>query len=281
MLRIVSPNFKDLFTPNVEIGIFPDGDTHVRVMEVAKYKDEAVVLFHRLYPNQNSSLVELILLLDALKKVNARVMVTAPYLPYSRQDKAILEGEVISAQVICDLIADAGCEKLITFDCHFLKKEGEFTYGKLKVKNTSLNNELLAYMKEICQGESFETVAPDQGAAYLVSDQGGKAMQKSREMYKEEKVAYRDMGDMRYTFEVKDRNILILDDMISTGSTMIKAIECLKKGGAKKIYCAAAHGFFLNNSLEKLQSLCDGVFVSDPILSPVSKVSIINRCQEL
>lgn len=281
MNRLISPNFQDIFEPNIEVGTFPDGDTHVRIPGITKYENRSVTLFHRLYPNQNSSLIELVFLLDALRSVGAKVTVVAPYLPYARQDKARLEGEVISAEVICNLIAEAGCDSLITFDCHFLKKEGEKVYGKLKIINISMSGELMAYARQICDGEECEAVAPDQGASYLVEKEGGKAMKKTRRDYKEGKISYRDVEDMKMNFEVKGKNIIILDDMISTGSTMIKAIEVMKKAGAKKVFCAATHGFFLHNSLEKLEALADGVFVTDTIISPVSKVGMAVKCKAL
>ena len=78
----------------------------------------------------------------------------------------------------------------------------------------------------------------------------------------------------------RERNVLILDDMISTGSTMIRAADTLKQKGAKRIAFAATHGFFLKDSLQKLGALGD-VFVSDSIPSPVSEVSIKRKIESL
>lgn len=280
-MRLVSPNFKDIFEPNIEIGAFPDGDSNINVLDISACKGCEVTLFHRLYPRQNDTIIELLFILNALKKANAKVTVVAPYLPYARQDKVFLSGEVASAEVVCNLLHEAGCQKLITFDCHFLKKEGEFPYGNLMIKNISLNKELLGCAEAMAKGEKCEIVAPDVGASYLVESQDGKTMKKKRKLYKDGKITYRHIEKMEYQFDVKDKNIVILDDMISTGSTMIKAIECMKKGGAKRVFCAATHGFFLHDSLDKLKSLSDGVFVSDTIPSPVSKVSIAEKCKEL
>ena len=80
---------------------------------------------------------------------------------------------------------------------------------------------------------------------------------------------------MERSFDVKDKNILILDDMIATGGTMIKAVENVKKGGARKVFCAATHGFFLNDSLDKLKKLSDGVFTTNSIPNDVAEVDIV------
>src|SRR3989344_1244004 len=120
MIKLVSPNFADLLEPNIEIGKFPDGNTHVRIPNIQNYAGQEVTLFHRLYPDQNNAFFELLLILHALKGQNATVTLAAPYLPYARHEKQILEGEITSAPVTCELIKASGCEKIITFDCHFL-----------------------------------------------------------------------------------------------------------------------------------------------------------------
>ena len=118
------------------------------------------------------------------------------------------------------------------------------------------------------------------GASYLVERSGGKSIEKVRGEYEEGKEAYRKIEGMKAEFEVEGKDVLILDDMISTGSTMVKAAETLKQKGAKRIAFAATHGFFLKDSLEKLKALGD-VFVSDSIPSPVSEVSIKRKVESL
>src|ERR1700722_8579224 len=138
-VHLVSPNFSDIFPPTIEIGKFPDGDTHVRILNLAECKNNDVVVFHRLYPEQNTSLVALLFILDSIKDAGAKnVTVVAPYLPYSRQDKKKLNGEVASAFVLCNMLARAGCGKLVTFDCHFLNKEGMAKFGELNIENISM-----------------------------------------------------------------------------------------------------------------------------------------------
>ena len=81
-LRLVSPNFSDIFEPNIEIGKFPDGDSHVRILPLQDSKGSDVIVFHRLYPKQNTSLVTLLFILDSLKEIGAKnITVVAPYLP--------------------------------------------------------------------------------------------------------------------------------------------------------------------------------------------------------
>ncbi len=272
-MRFVCPSFSDIYAPNVEVKNFPDGDSYVRVPDAKEGAGKDVFLFTRLYPNQDASIFQTILALRAIKAAKPKsITLVVPYLPYSRQDKVFKDGEVKSAEILCEILAREGAGKLVTFDCHFLKKEGEFTYGGLKIKNISLNKKIIEKAREIAGGE-IEIMSPDEGANYLVSDVGGTSMKKVRGDYVKGNEAYREIKEMKMSADVLGKSVLIIDDMISTGSTMLKAVENVKGGGAKKVICAAAHGFFLKDSLAKLNASGE-VFVSDTIPSPVSAVSI-------
>lgn len=279
-MYLASPNFSDALKPDIEIKSFPDGDSYVRIPRIAECQGEEVSLFHRLYPDQNGSIFQAILLLDTLKRVGARTTLVAPYLPYSRQDKTFKEGEALSAQVLCGLLAKAGASRLVTLDCHFLKKEGEAEYGGLKIMSISANRLLVEHAKKLAGSEDLQVISPDMGASYLVEEFGGKSMKKVRGEYEEGKEAYRKIEGLERGFEVRGKNILILDDMISTGGTMLRAVENVKKGGAKKVFCAATHGFFLRDSYAKLKSSCDGVFVTNSIPCEAAKVDVMQLLGE-
>ncbi len=283
IIHLVSPNFRDIFEPNIEIGKFPDGDSHVRIPLIAECEGREVVVFHRLYSKQNTALVTLLFILDSVKEAGAqKITVVAPYLPYSRQDKKKLNGEVASAFAVCNLLARAGCDNLITFDCHFLNKEGPSKFGELQIQNVSMGKDLVGYAKaKIFSGEECEVISPDMGANYLVADHGGKSYTKVREEYKKQKIKYRDIGTMEGEFDVKDKNVLVLDDMISTGSTMISALEKITAAGAKKVCCAATHGLFLYNCVDKINKFTDCVYSTDTIVNAHSKVPIKQKLVDL
>jgi len=274
MIKLVSPNFADLLEPNIEIGKFPDGNTHVRIPNIQSYAGKEAMLFHRLYPDQNNAFFELLLVLETLKEQKARVTLVAPYLPYARHEKQILDGEIASAPVTCNLIAAAGCEKLITFDCHFLNEEGETKYGNLLIQNLSLGDLLIAKAREQFGAEEFEIIGLDEGAAYLVKNHGGKFMQKNRKEYEGDKIGYREVEGLVCEFDVKDKNVLLIDDMISTGSTMIKGTEKIKSCGAKRVCAAVVHGLFVFDSAAQISKTTDCVFSTDTIVTPQSQVSI-------
>src|SRR5205814_1722354 len=132
--------------------------------------------------------------------------------------------------------------------------------GELEVYNVSMGRDLIAHARaESFGGEVCEVISPDMGSNYLVEEHGGRSYKKVRKDYEGDKISAREVGVMEGEFEVKDKNVLILDDMISTGGTMLSALEKLTAAGAKKICCAATHGLFLYNCVDKIKKFTDCV----------------------
>lgn len=284
MERIVllSPNSHDFTQTSAHrliVKQFPDGENYIRIPVEFKGKD--VVLIHRCYPEQDTSLIQLFLMLKTLKEGGASsIRAVIPYLPYARQDKLFLKGEALSSKIICGLIKESGCDELITFDCHFLKKTGRFTYAGLEIRNLSLSSAILSYFKG--KMRSPKIISPDEGASYFLAREKDKAvMKKTRGAYSGRETVYRK-PHIEANFDVRGRNVVIVDDMISTGSTMLKAIEACKKLGAKSISCRASHGLFLNNSLKRLKRAgAKEIIVSNSIRSPASKIDISDSLRGL
>ena len=137
-----------------------------------------------------------------------------------------------------------------------------------------MGDALIAQAKEFFAGEDFEIIGLDEGASYLVKNHGGKFMQKTRKGYEDGKVGYREVDGLVCEFDVKGKNVLLVDDMISTGSTMIRGIEKMRSCGAKKLCIAAVHGLFLFDSSAQIARLADRVFSSDTIHSNFAQVSV-------
>ena len=281
-LQLVSPTFSDILEPNIEIGKFPDGDSHVVIPQLPECKGQSVTLFHRLYPKQNTSLVALLFIIDSLQDAGAKeINLICPYLPYARQDKSKLSGELKAAYSLCRVLKDSGLNKLITFDCHFLNATGEQEFASLKIKNLSMGPELVAKAAEYFKGEDFEVIGPDDGSNYLVKGHGGKSLKKIRKEYLHGKVGYRDIHEITGELEVKGKNVLILDDIVSSGGTMIKAMEKVLAAGAKKVGCASTHGLYLFDCLDKMRQFTQIIFCSDSIANAQAEVSIKEKLIDL
>ncbi|MGB9719600.1 MAG: ribose-phosphate diphosphokinase [Candidatus Anstonellales archaeon] len=267
----VLPNFLDVLKPNIEVKTFPDGDSYVRVLEPEKFRGK-VRIFSRLWPDQNSKIFELILLAKTLQKIGGRIEdAVIPYLPYSRQDKTFLEGEALSIDILLNLFAESGIKRITTFDCHFIKSgSGEYERAGVKIKNISLAKKLVEKAKKEFS-KNLITISPDEGAGYMAE----KAMKKVRGGYAEGKEAYRKIERVEGVPEVKGRDVLIIDDMISTGGTMVRAVENVRRAGAEKVGVAAVHAFFLKDSLQKIESMADYIITANTIQNKHAKINFM------
>lgn len=259
---------------------FPDGDIHAIVERVADCKNQSVLLFHRLYPNQNSRLIQLLFTIDVMREHGAKdINVFIPYLPYSRQDKRYIPGEAISADAVCRMLSKAGVSKLYVLDCHFMKGPGEQKRGGLTIINLSVGDQLISAYKKASGTSKFDVVGPDAGSSYLTVNHGGKNMKKVRGEYKDLKAegsdSYRDIQTLLDDhIDHSHENVLIIDDMISTGSTIIKATEQLKAKGIKNVACATTHAFFLRGSYTILSETLDMMLYTDSIEQPNAVVRV-------
>lgn len=273
---LVSQNCSYLFPANIELKSFPDKESHIHIHDLEACRGKDVQVLHRCYPKQDSSILQLLLVGKTVKAVANRCEAIIPYLPYARQDKIWSPGEALSAEIICQMVAAAGFSSIATFDCHFLKKPGTFTYGGIQIRNFSLSGELVAYFRAKTPDALF--ISPDQGAAYLVNEIGGKSMVKRRGEYKNhKKQAHRPIAAMDMNFDVKGRDVVILDDMIAGGGTMIKAVRAVLAMGAKSVCCGCTHGLFLGDAYSKLQEAgAEEIVASNTIASEASKIDILN-----
>lgn len=256
----------------VTFSAFPDGDTHCIVDKPEAMSGSNLLVVHSLYPQQNEQFMRLFFLLDTLRHIGAsKVCVFVPYLPYARQDKAHIPGENISVDSVCRLLASSGCERLYTLDCHFMHGVPAMTRCGLPITSVSLGQELIAVCRARIGHAGFDVIGPDKGAAYLTAVHGMKHMHKERATYDGLPAgnSYRKIKTLVSDhLELKHNIVVVVDDMASTGSTLLRAVDNLYTQGAQNIYCAVTHGLFVGNSYDTLQSHADAVVCSDSIPQP-------------
>ncbi|MBU4202047.1 MAG: ribose-phosphate diphosphokinase [Candidatus Altiarchaeales archaeon] len=250
----------------VEIKRFPDGEIYVRVVSDVKGKECAVV---QSTPD-NGSLVELILTLDLLRDLGAsRIHAVVPYLGYCRQEKRFQDGEALSAKTVLKII-DSLSDSILTVNCHFLDAGGEFDFNGIKLKNIDAFPEIANYFKG--KVESPFLIAPDEGSLELVKNSAGivgcefDSLEKERISGEEVKTEAKEMG-------VEGKDVIILDDAISTGNTIINAAKLVREQGAKSVSAGCVHGIF-SNGLEKLKAAADEVVCTDTVQGDASRVSV-------
>lgn len=246
---------------------FENGERRVRVGDGGKHQGNSKAsLIQSLSVPVDEHLIEFCLLSDALSRDGYTDLVgVIPWLGYSKQDKVFLPGESLAAKVIAQLIQTTKIKKLITFDLHNRAITGFFD---IPVVELSAKPIFLEYFRKIA-GENTIVVAPDEGAvkssAYFARELSVPIayMDKRRDL-KTGKVEVVGMSG-----EVAGKAVIIVDDMIVTGSTMMETAKYLKSKGAKSVSVAATHHLYVAGAQAKLdQSDIDEVVVSDTVECP-------------
>ncbi|GLU90768.1 MULTISPECIES: ribose-phosphate diphosphokinase [Agromyces] len=248
---------------------FANGEIYARYDESVRGSDAFVIQSHT--SPINEWLMEQLIMVDALKRASAkRITVVAPFYPYARQDKKGRGREPISARLVADLFKTAGADRIMSIDLHAAQIQGFFDGP---VDHLFAMPVLLEEFKNSLDPATLTVVSPDMGrvrVADIWSDKLGAPLaiiHKRRDPLVPNQVSVHEIvGD------VKGRVCLLVDDLIDTGRTIVKAAEALKANGAIGVVVAATHAVFSNPAVEILQSdFIDRVVVTDTLPIPAEK----------
>jgi len=247
---------------DVEVKRFPDEECYVKIKDSLKGHD--VVIVQATYPDPN--IVELFLLQDAARNSDADNITTViPYFGYARQDKSFREGEAISARAMAKHISLASND-VLTIDIHNTSVLGAFT---VPVQNLSA---MPTIGKFLVENSVDVIVSPDEGSkdrASLAAESAGCPW----DFLQKKRIDGNTVEIKPKSLDIDGKVVAIVDDIIATGDTVIKAAEQLKLQGATKVFAACTHGLFTGGSLSKLQAACDNVFSTDTLERPTSVIS--------
>jgi ribose-phosphate pyrophosphokinase len=243
---------------------FPDGECYTRIDSGAL--DDDVVIVQNTYPDSN--LVEMFLLQDVVKKLGAkRVTLVIPYFGYARQDRVFKPGEPESAKV---MIKHLGlmCDRVFTIDLH---KESTLDHFECPHKDLKAASAIAAHFKN----KNIDLVlSPDLGAKDRARDVGER-MGVPHDYLEKVRLSGSDVRISPAQMDCRGKNILIVDDMISTGGTIVAAKQALKEAEAKSVSVACTHGLFINNALERLTGNdLDAVLCCNTLENKVSHISV-------
>jgi len=249
---------------------FPDGESYVRLE--GDLKGETAVIVQTTSPPQDSHLMQLLIMADAARDLGAeRVVAVVPYLAYARQDKRFLRGEAVSVQTVAKLLAAAGVDELVTVNVHNEKALVKFGFP---ARNVSCMGLLAEHFKK----KGFEgafALAPDEGASKLALEAsrvlGGEYgwLRKERNRYTGE------VTTEKKKLDVEGKDVIVFDDIISTGGTTANAVKMLKEQGARRVFAACAHPLMIGDAEERiLRSGAEGVVGTDSVPGRFSVVSV-------
>lgn len=247
---------------DVEVMRFPDEECYVKIKDSLKGQD--VVIIQATYPDPN--IVELFLLQDAARNSDAdNITTVVPYFGYARQDKSFKEGEAISARAMAKYISLASND-VLTIDIHNTSVLEAFT---VPVQNLSA---MPTIGKFLVDNSVDVIVSPDEGSkdrASLAAETAGIPW----DFLQKKRIDGNTVEIKPKNLDVEGKIVAIVDDIIATGGTVIKAAEQLKLQGATKVFAACTHGLFTGGSLPKLQAACERVFSTDTLERPSSVIS--------
>ena len=244
-----------------KVARFSDGEVDVEIEQNVRARDIFVVQPTCTPTNEN--LMELCIIVDALKRASARrVTAVMPYFGYARQDRRPRSTRVpISARVVANLLEAVGVERLLTMDLHSDQIQGFFN---IPVDNIYASPVLLSDLQSK-RYDDLVVISPDVGGvvrARALAKQAGcdlAIIDKRRPRANVSEV-------MHVIGDVEGRNCVIMDDMIDTAGTLVKAAEVLKERGAKSVYAYCTHAVFSGPAIERIQqSQIDEVVVTDTI----------------
>lgn len=260
-------NFKKV---SVAQKTFPDGESYIRLE--GNVENENVVIVQTTCTSQDKRLIQLAFMADAAKRNGAnKVTAAVPYLAYARQDKMFLQGEGISIETVARMLKAAGVDELVTVNIH---AENALKMFPFPAKTLSAIPLLAEHFVQKGYKKAF-ALAPDEGAMSIAEQAkavlGGEAghLNKQRD---------RHTGQTAQTAEglnVKGKTVIIFDDIISTGGTIVGAAKIIRELGAAQIFTACVHPVLVGDAEKRiLDSGVEEIVGTDSVPSHVSKVSL-------
>ncbi len=253
-----------------ELEKLPDGEKYVRIPENVEGKQVYIVNSFAHIPDE--LIIETLFLIDTFKELGAeKVIGIFPYFPYSRLMRRFIRGEAAKLKSIAKLFKVAGLDKMYVVDFHQRNFDEIFDFEVVDITAMHL---LAEYARENFELKSPFVVGADEVAEYWAEivanelDSEYALMRKIR--IDAENVIVDSVPE-----EVVNKDVIIVDDIISTGGTVVQAVKALKAAGARRIYAACTHPALSNEALKMIYHAgIDGIVGTDTVLSPISHVSV-------
>ena len=257
----------------VEIKRFPDGEKYIRVL--SDVKDQHVFVIQSMHHTPDDFLFEYFLLVDALKDLGAKKVTSfIPYFAYARQDERFKPGEALSFKTVSRLIENVGTDEIFTIDMHQHRVLRSSDVFRIPSHNLSAMPLLANYVRKEGRLQNPLVIGPDSEAeqwAKLASETLGT----DYDVFEKKRFAADKVEIRPRRATAKGRDILIVDDIISTGGTIIEASKILHSQGANQIEVACTHPILATDALSRIRGAgVLNVIGTDTVPGPISYVSV-------
>jgi ribose-phosphate pyrophosphokinase len=240
---------------------FSEGEIRVKINENVRGKDVFVV--QPTCPPPNENLMELLIMIDALKRASAqRITAVMPFFGYARQDRKDQPRVAITAKLVANLITVAGSNRVLTMDLHAGQIQGFFD---IPVDHLFAVGVFIEYIESL-KLKDVVVVSPDVGSIKMARSYA-KRLSSPLAIIDKRRDSPEKTEVMNILGEVEGKNVIIVDDMIATGSSLIEGVEALKKAKCKSIRAAISHGVLSGPAIERVDQCKDllELVVSDSI----------------
>ena len=243
---------------------FPNGETFVRIEENVRGEDTYII--QSTCPPVNQNIMELFIMIDALRRASAsRITAVLPFYGYARQDRKDQPRVPISAKLIANLLVSAGANRILTVDLHAQQIQGFFD---IPVDHLYAAPVLFDYLKKMDLGDQIAVVSPDVGGikmahAYSQLLHADLAIVAKRRMSDTEVETVSVIG------KVRDKTVVLVDDMTETAGTLVSAARILRRRGAKRIIAVVSHAGLNDLGVKRLRkSNIDELITTDTVPRP-------------
>jgi ribose-phosphate pyrophosphokinase len=249
--------------------VFPDGESKIIFGRIPK--NSIVLVVQSTYPPVDTNLLQALSIISQVRKVSSKIYAIIPYMGYARQDRQFLSGEVVTMSIIAKMIQAAGAKKVVAVDIH---SKTALNHFKIPKENVSAISELAKYFKKMKLTNPL-VVSPDLGGSLRAKKFAGLlntdfiALKKSRD---------RNTGKVQIhssKADVRGRDLIVVDDIISTGGSIVKATQFLKRQKCKRVFVACTHGLFIGDAIRKMKKAGVSQIIStNTIPRSTSKVDV-------
>jgi ribose-phosphate pyrophosphokinase len=252
-----------------ETKIFPDGESKVTLGKIPK--KSVILVVQSTYPPVDTNLLQTLSIISQVRKVSSRTFAIMPYMGYARQDKQFLNGEVITMSAVAKMLQSVGAKKVIVVDIH---SNIALNHFKIPTENVSAIPELAKYFKKLNLKNPL-VVSPDMGG-YSRSKKFASLLKTDFIVLKK----HRDRKTGRVSIQtakvdVQGKDLILVDDIISTGGSIIKAAQFLKKQKCKRVFVACTHGLLVEGAEKKIRKAgVSRIISTNTIPGNTSKVDI-------
>jgi ribose-phosphate pyrophosphokinase len=252
-----------------ETKIFPDGESKITLRKIPK--KSVILVVQSTYPPVDTNLLQALSIISQVRKISSRTFAIIPYMGYARQDKQFLSGEVITMSVVAKMLQSAGTKKVIVVDIH---SNTALNHFNIPTENVSAVPELANYFKKLNLKNPL-VVSPDMG--------GSSRSKKFASLLKTDFIVlkkHRDRKTGRVSIQtakvdVQGKDLILVDDIISTGDSIIKAAQFLKKQKCKRVFVACTHGLLVEGAEKRIRKAgVSRIISTNTIPGNTSKVDV-------